>query len=59
MGEEPVLPVSLSLDELKAFASVLTQGSLLQEATLRVVAECEQKVVAASQQRCALQRQWD
>ncbi|WP_420994249.1 hypothetical protein ACKI2N_009850 [Cupriavidus sp. 30B13] len=59
MGEEPSLPVYLSLDQLKAFASVLTQGSLLQEATLRVVAECEQKAASASQQRCALQRQWD
>ncbi|WP_454721129.1 MULTISPECIES: hypothetical protein [Cupriavidus] len=59
MGEEPVLPVSLSLDQLRAFAGVLTQGSLLQEATLRVVAECEQKAAAASQQRCSLQQQWD
>ncbi|MGO4328008.1 hypothetical protein AB4Z48_16035 [Cupriavidus sp. 2TAF22] len=59
MGEEQTIPVSLSLDQLKAFATVLTQGSLLQEATLRVVAECEQKAIMANQMRCARQRQWD
>ncbi|MCY0853654.1 hypothetical protein [Cupriavidus sp. D39] len=32
-------PVRISLEELRSFASVLTDGSLLKQATLRVIAE--------------------
>ena len=34
-------PVRISLEELRSFASVLTDGSLLKHATLRVIAEQE------------------
>lgn len=34
-------PVRISLEELRSFASVLTDGSLLKQATLRVIAEQE------------------
>ena len=36
-------PVRISLEELRSFASVLTDGSLLKHATLRVIAEQEDR----------------
>ena len=37
----------LSLDELRAFSSILTPGSLLREATQQVIDEWEQQVCSA------------
>ncbi len=34
-------PVRVSLEELRSFAAVLTDGSLLKQATMRVIAEQE------------------
>ncbi|MDF3834173.1 hypothetical protein P3W85_14585 [Cupriavidus basilensis] len=36
-------PVRISLEELRSFAATLTDGSLLKEATLRVIAEQEDR----------------
>lgn len=37
--QSEVTPVRMSLEELRRFASVLTDGSLLKQATLQVIAE--------------------
>ncbi|AOY99622.1 hypothetical protein BKK81_10385 [Cupriavidus sp. USMAHM13] len=36
-------PLRLSLEDLKRFASVLTDGSLMKAATLQVIAEQEER----------------
>lgn len=52
-------PLSLTLAGLKAFAAALTEGSLMREATLQVIAEFEKQSDVSQQRHQSRKRHWD
>lgn len=59
MGDTIAALPSLTLASLKNLATVLTEGSLMREATLEVIAEFEQQAEAIQQWHQSRKHHWD
>ncbi|MGO4329601.1 hypothetical protein AB4Z48_28830 [Cupriavidus sp. 2TAF22] len=59
MQQEANIPTVIGLQGLRDLAALLTTGSLLQRATLQVIAEYEREARSSEDRYCALRHCWD